>query len=135
MSTPVESSPLPVATFDELLQSAESQLQVLTQQLGDFRKSLQSFRKVAHKSGKKQAKKVKVETLRNVSKELATFLNAPQASRSQAIKAISVYIKEHNLQSGKNFKVDALLATLLKVEKESVHTYISINGKLSPHFV
>jgi chromatin remodeling complex protein RSC6 len=136
-TTPTESTQSQAVSFDQLLAAAESQCNSLYEQLSDARKGLALLKKGIHKSGKKQQKKEKVETLKNVSKELATFmkLEQPMTSRSLAIKAVSAYTKEHNLQCGKNFKVDNLLSTLLQLEKDSVHTYISINGRLSHHFV
>lgn len=140
-SSAVEQTAVSQASVEQLLATAETQYHTVQQQLTELKKTLTSLRKAAAKSVKKQSsgpKKQKVENPKKVSDKLAAFMKLDKenqvATRTQATKAISAYTKEHSLQEGKNYKVDAFLSDLLGLEVGSLQSYISINGSLSQHF-
>jgi chromatin remodeling complex protein RSC6 len=76
-----------------------------------------------------------------ISSELAAFLNKPadfQMSRTDVTRALSAYIKEHNLQNPENRKFiipDAPLASLLHINRDDTLSYFNLQKHLKHLFV
>ncbi|KAK4849124.1 hypothetical protein QYF36_021129 [Acer negundo] len=73
---------------------------------------------------------------RPVSPEMAALVGAPEIPRTQALKQIWAYIKEHNLQDPENKKVIVCDEKLKKIfaGKDRVG-FLEIAGLISPHFL
>ncbi|XP_058213083.1 protein TRI1 [Rhododendron vialii] len=74
---------------------------------------------------------------RRVSPEMQAFLGGvPEIARTQALKEIWAYIKEHNLQDPQNKKIIVCDEKLKKIfaGKEQVG-FLEIGGLISPHFL
>ncbi|XP_059647863.1 uncharacterized protein LOC132294134 [Cornus florida] len=74
---------------------------------------------------------------RRVSPEMRDFLGGvPEIPRTQALKQIWAYIKEHNLQDPENKKIVVCDENLKKIfaGKERVG-FLEITGLISPHFL
>ena len=75
-----------------------------------------------------------------ISSELAKFLNEDvnnKVARTDVIKRIAVYVKEHHLENPENrrqIKPDAALQKLLKVTQKDEVTYFNLQKHLAPHF-
>lgn len=70
-----------------------------------------------------------------VSPQLGKFLEASEASRTEAVKKIWQYIKLHNLQNPANkreIRCDETLKTILGKDKVGM---LEISKLLSPHFI
>eukprot|EP00455_Lapot_gusevi_P000003 TRINITY_DN0_c0_g2_i1.p1 TRINITY_DN0_c0_g2~~TRINITY_DN0_c0_g2_i1.p1 ORF type:complete len:369 (+),score=81.11 TRINITY_DN0_c0_g2_i1:79-1185(+) len=70
-----------------------------------------------------------------ISPELAEFVGAPEMARTQVVKCIFAYIKEHNLQNPKNRKqilCDEKLESLLKRKKTN---FFQLQALISRHFI
>lgn len=76
-----------------------------------------------------------------ISTELAAFLNKPsdiQMSRTEVTRALSAYIKQHNLQNPENRKFivpDAPLASLLRVSRDDSLSYFNLQKHLKHLFI
>ncbi|KAG9440285.1 hypothetical protein H6P81_020450 [Aristolochia fimbriata] len=72
---------------------------------------------------------------RPVSDELQALVGVPEIPRTQALKQIWAYIKEHNLQDPENKKVIVCDEKLKKLfgGKDRVG-FLEISGLLNPHF-
>ena len=75
-----------------------------------------------------------------ISGELAKFLNEDvnnKVARTDVIKRIAAYVKEHNLENPENrrqIKPDAALQKLLKVSQKDEVTYFNLQKYLKSHF-
>ena len=75
-----------------------------------------------------------------ISSELAKFLNEDvnnKVARTDVIKRIAAYVKEHNLENPENrrqIKPDAALQKLLKVTQKDEVTYFNLQRYLKSHF-
>jgi len=84
--------------------------------------------------------KASINIKKPISNNLLDFMELEKntlISKSEALKYISKYINNHNLQVNENkkkFMNDINLSKLFNVETNSILTYMDINGKLSPHF-
>lgn len=76
-----------------------------------------------------------------ISTELAAFLNKPadiQMSRTEVTRALSAYIKQHNLQNPENRKFivpDAPLASLLRISRDDSLSYFNLQKHLKHLFI
>ncbi|KDP44460.1 hypothetical protein JCGZ_16293 [Jatropha curcas] len=73
---------------------------------------------------------------RPVSPEMADLVGAPEIPRTQALKLIWAYIKEHNLQDPNNKKIIICDEKLKKIfgGRDSVG-FLEVAGLISPHFL
>ncbi|XP_031261171.1 upstream activation factor subunit UAF30-like [Pistacia vera] len=73
---------------------------------------------------------------RPVSPEMQALVGVPEIPRTQALKQIWAYIKEHNLQDPENKKVIVCDEKLKKIfgGKDRVG-FLEIAGLISPHFL
>ncbi|XP_068657436.1 protein TRI1-like [Aristolochia californica] len=71
-----------------------------------------------------------------VSPELQALVGVPEIPRTQALKQIWAYIKEHNLQDPENKKIIVCDEKLKKIfgGKDRVG-FLEISGLLNPHFL
>lgn len=66
-----------------------------------------------------------------LSDELEEIVGKDVATRPEVMKAVWAYIKENDLNNGRNIKPDK---TLSKVTGKATITMFELAGKLSPHF-
>ncbi|XVF45017.1 hypothetical protein PTKIN_Ptkin02bG0171900 [Pterospermum kingtungense] len=73
---------------------------------------------------------------RLVSPEMQALVGVPEISRTQALKLIWAYIKEHNLQDPENKKIIVCDEKLKKIlgGKDRVG-FLEISGLITPHFL
>ncbi|CAN0927107.1 Upstream activation factor subunit spp27 [Linum grandiflorum] len=73
---------------------------------------------------------------RRVSPEMAELVGVPEISRTQALKSIWAYIKEHNLQDPANKKIIKCDDKLKKIfaGKDQIG-FLEIAGLITPHFL
>ncbi|KAJ4716184.1 upstream activation factor subunit spp27-like [Melia azedarach] len=73
---------------------------------------------------------------RRVSPEMEALVGAPEIPRTQALKQIWAYIKEHNLQDPENKKIIVCDEKLKKIfgGRDQVG-FLEIAGLISPHFL
>uniref|UniRef100_A0A7N0TN16 DM2 domain-containing protein n=1 Tax=Kalanchoe fedtschenkoi TaxID=63787 RepID=A0A7N0TN16_KALFE len=85
-------------------------------------------------SGKREPRGITMP--KRVSSEMQAFLGVQEISRTQALKEIWAYIKQHDLQDPQNKKViicDQKLKTIF-ADKDRVG-FLEIAGLISPHFL
>ena len=73
-----------------------------------------------------------------LSAELCSFLGRPAGSlesRSNVTKAITTYVKAHELKDKHTIKPDAKLKALLGVAAEEVLTYFNLQKYLNKHYL
>jgi len=73
-----------------------------------------------------------------LSNELCSFLgvsNGSKESRSNVTKAITSYVKQHNLKNKHTIAPDAKLTSLLRVKEGEVLTYFNLQRYLNPHYL
>ncbi|KAF2320967.1 hypothetical protein GH714_032245 [Hevea brasiliensis] len=73
---------------------------------------------------------------RRVTPEMAEFVGASEISRTQTLKLIWAYIKEHNLQDPDNKKIIICDEKLKKIfgGRDRVG-FLEVAGLISPHFL
>ncbi|KAE8707601.1 hypothetical protein F3Y22_tig00110383pilonHSYRG00365 [Hibiscus syriacus] len=73
---------------------------------------------------------------RSVTPEMQAVVGVPEISRTQALKLIWAYIKEHNLQDPENKKIINCDEKLKKIfgGKDRIG-FLEIAGLISPHFL
>ncbi|KAK8636476.1 hypothetical protein V6N13_124222 [Hibiscus sabdariffa] len=73
---------------------------------------------------------------RSVTPEMQAVVGVPEISRTQALKQIWAYIKEHNLQDPDNKKIINCDEKLKKIfgGKDRIG-FLEIAGLISPHFL
>ena len=105
-------------------------------------KKIDKMRKKELKNISKDTDKSKasINIKRPISKNLSFFMkidNNTLISKSEALKYISQYIKNNNLQLNENkkkFLIDDNLSNLFEIEKNEIKTFMNINGLISKHF-
>jgi chromatin remodeling complex protein RSC6 len=73
-----------------------------------------------------------------LSNELCSFLgvsNGSKESRSNVTKAITTYVKQHNLKNKHTIAPDAKLTSLLRVKDGETLTYFNLQRYLNPHYL
>ena len=73
-----------------------------------------------------------------LTEELNTFLGNPkgtQMSRSAVTKAITAYVKQHNLKNKHDINPDAKLRKLLGVDEKTQLSYFNLQRYLNKHYV
>ena len=163
-AAPVEQETQAVSTNDEYateLSRLRKQFTEMERMLRTFRTGMNTLERLHNKSVK-QNNKATAKVLKNrrkkerdpnapraesgisrptqISSELAKFLNEDvnnKVARTDVIKRIAVYVKEHQLENPENrrqIKPDAALQKLLKVSQKDEVTYFNLQKHLAPHF-
>ena len=163
-AAPVEQETQAVSTNDEYateLSRLRKQFTEMEKMLRTFRTGMNTLERLHNKSVK-QNNKATAKVLKNrrkkerdpnapraesgisrptqISSELAKFLNEDvnnKVARTDVIKRIAVYVKEHQLENPENrrqIKPDAALQKLLKVSQKDEVTYFNLQKHLAPHF-
>ena len=143
-------SPGTIANQPESLDAVEtglvamrSKLFELKQNVDEYSKSLKELEKsyqVQKRKYKKKVRNEKKEKLVKVSKDLVKFMKLGLegvTTRTQAMKYISNYVHDKNLQiqeNKRNFRADKDLAKLFNLKLDHELTFLQINHQLSPHF-
>ena len=73
-----------------------------------------------------------------LSNELCSFLARPNGSlesRSNVTKAVTAYVKTHDLKDKHTIKPDAKLKSLLSVKDDEVLTYFNLQKYLNRHYL
>ena len=120
----------------------------LTSLQKDYTKEQRVWQRQQEKLNKKKAKSNKGNAHQSgiakpayISKELCSFIGEPagkKVARTEVIKYINKYIKDHQLQDAKNKKVivpDAKLRKLLRSDpKKDEVTYFNLQTYMKPHY-
>ena len=136
--TSVPSPPSVLDCFDtqfskltETLQDHNSNTKLLTEQLKQLHK--------LYRSSNKQSSKQKQNTLHTLSSDLCKFLKRDvdkSITKADAMKGVSEYIKQHNLQLSENkrrFTPDKTMCDLFNISGEKSYTFVEIGGHLTSH--
>ena len=131
-------------SFDEVLndlttiKTSVSQTMIKTKKLRDLvAKQTKLLEKKKKKGGNREPSGFAKPTL--ISKELSTFLGKPPETlmaRTEVTKALTAYIREHNLQDEKDKRTilpDKKLGQLLKSNDDKL-TYFNLQKYLKTHF-
>lgn len=120
------------------LRTLNGQTMIKTKKLRDLTgKQLKQLERKKKKNGNKGPSGFTKPTL--ISNELSTFLGkSPEThmARTEVTKALTQYIKEHNLQDANDKRTilpDNKLSKLLKCNNDKV-TYFNLQRFLKPHF-
>ena len=158
-STPVEAATTapvtPLTTLDDDLKAVASNLNTLRETASTLLAQVKKLEKRVHremKDARKRRRRVKldengVEVKRapsiferptQVTAELLTFLGKPAAtlmSRSEVTKAVSEYVKSHELKNKHDIKPDAPLRKLLAIAEGEPLTYFNLQRYLNRHYI
>jgi chromatin remodeling complex protein RSC6 len=141
-----------VANIREQFSQLRSRFNELRTSFTEFNSNLTAFDKLSSRTIKAVQKARRRRTNGNhtpsgfnkptsISSELAAFLNKPadvQMSRTDVTRALSAYIKEHNLQNPENRKFivpDEPLASLLRINRDETLSYFNLQKHLKHLFV
>ncbi|KAJ4963768.1 hypothetical protein NE237_023707 [Protea cynaroides] len=96
--------------------------------------SAASSKPVSSTTGKRQPRGITKP--KPISPAMQEFLGVPEIPRTQALKQIWAYIKEHNLQDPENKKIIVCDEKLKNIfgGKERVG-FLEISGLINPHFI
>jgi chromatin remodeling complex protein RSC6 len=99
-------------------------------------KNLQKSYRVVEKDSRKRPKRIQIKM--KISKELSKFLGnyKDDLTKAEAMKMISAYIKENNLQLDENkrkFLPNKELLKLFGLKTAYEMTFVEINKNISPH--
>ena len=99
-------------------------------------KNLQKSYRLVEKESRKRPKRIQVKM--KISKDLSKFLGnyKEDLTKAEAMKMISAYIKENNLQLEENkrkFLPNKELLKLFGLKTASEMTFVEINKNISPH--
>ena len=156
VAAPVESSEAPVVSVQDdvkamLVQAAavRETTGALVAELKRLEKRVAKLQKEADKRRRKSKKPVEGEEVKPrkpsifelptpLSNDLCSFLalsNGSKESRSNVTKAITTYVKLHNLKNKHTITPDAKLKSLLGVKEGEVLTYFNLQRYLNPHYL
>ena len=121
----------------------------LVAELKRLEKRVAKLQKEADKRRRKSKKPVEGEEVKPrkpsifelptpLSNDLCSFLalsNGSKESRSNVTKAITTYVKQHNLKIKHTITPDAKLKSLLGVKDGEVLTYFNLQRYLNPHYL
>jgi len=122
---------------------------VLVAELKRLEKRVARLQKDADKRRRKSKKPVEGEEAKPrklsifelptpLSNDLCSFLglsNGSKESRSNVTKAITTYVKQHDLKNKHTIAPDAKLTSLLRVKDGEVLTYFNLQRYLNPHYL
>ena len=156
VAAPVETSEAPVVSVQDDVKAMLTQAStvretvgVLVSELKRLEKRVAKLQKEADKRRRKSKKPVEGEEVvprkpsifevpTGLSSELCSFLglsNGSKESRSNVTKAITTYVKEHNLKNKHNITPDAKLKSLLGVKDGELLTYFNLQRYLNRHYL
>ena len=156
VAAPVEAAEAPVVSVQDDVKSMLTQANtvretvgVLVSELKRLEKRVAKLQKEADKRRRKSKKPVEGEEVKprklsifevptGLSNDLCSFLgraNGSKESRSNVTKAITSYVKEHNLKDKHNITPDAKLKSLLGVKDGEVLTYFNLQKYLNHHYL
>lgn len=156
VAAPVESSEAPVVSVQDdvkamLVQAAavRETTGALVAELKRLEKRVAKLQKEADKRRRKSKKPVEGEEVKPrkpsifelptpLSNDLCSFLgvgSGSKESRSNVTKAITTYVKQHNLKIKHTITPDAKLKSLLGVKDGEVLTYFNLQRYLNPHYL
>jgi len=135
-------------TVSQLLQVAVESTAAQAQQFRELQKVLKKLSSEIEKEQRKYQKAVEkaprtvVQKPVQVQAEMEKFLQSEKVevhpdtgyTRKDMMRAVSAYIKTHNLQledNKKQWKPDAQLTKLFSLDSEQLYTFMNINGLLS----
>ena len=156
VAAPAETSEAPVVSVQDdvkamLVQAAavRETTGALVAELKRLEKRVAKLQKEADKRRRKSKKPVEGEEVKPrkpsifelptpLSNDLCSFLalsNGSKESRSNVTKAITTYVKLHNLKNKHTITPDAKLKSLLGVKEGEVLTYFNLQRYLNPHYL
>ena len=156
VAAPAETSEAPVVSVQDdvkamLVQAAavRETTGALVAELKRLEKRVAKLQKEADKRRRKSKKPVEGEEVKPrkpsifelptpLSNDLCSFLalsNGSKESRSNVTKAITTYVKQHNLKIKHTITPDAKLKSLLGVKEGEVLTYFNLQRYLNPHYL
>ena len=156
VAAPVEAAEAPVVSVQDDVKSMLTQANTVRETVGALvselkrlEKRVAKLQKEADKRRRKTKKPVEGEEVvprkpsifevpTGLSNELCSFLglsNGSKESRSNVTKAITTYVKEHNLKNKHNITPDAKLKSLLGVKDGEVLTYFNLQRYLNRHYL
>ena len=156
VAAPVEAAEAPVVSVQDDVKAMLTQANTVRETVGALvselkrlEKRVAKLQKEADKRRRKSKKPVEGEEVvprkpsifevpTGLSSELCSFLglsNGSKESRSNVTKAITTYVKEHNLKNKHNITPDAKLKSLLGVKDGEVLTYFNLQRYLNRHYL
>uniref|UniRef100_A0A6C0K6I6 DM2 domain-containing protein n=1 Tax=viral metagenome TaxID=1070528 RepID=A0A6C0K6I6_9ZZZZ len=156
VAAPVETSEAPVVSVQDDVKAMLTQASTVRETVGALvselkrlEKRVAKLQKEADKRRRKTKKPVEgeeaaprklsiFEVPTGLSAELCSFLglsNGSKESRSNVTKAITTYVKDHNLKNKHNITPDAKLKSLLGVKDGELLTYFNLQRYLNRHYL
>ena len=156
VAAPAETSEAPVVSVQDDVKSMLTQantvretVSALVSELKRLEKRVAKLQKEADKRRRRSKKPVEGEEVvprkpsifeipTALSNDLCSFLglsNGSKESRSNVTKAITTYVKLHNLKNKHTIVPDAKLKGLLSVKDEDVLTYFNLQRYLNRHYL
>ena len=156
VAAPVETTETAVVSVQDDVKSRLTQANTVRETVGALvselkrlEKRVAKLQKEADKRRRKSKKPVEGEEVKprklsifevptGLSNDLCSFLgraNGSKESRSNVTKAITSYVKEHNLKDKHNITPDAKLKSLLGVKDGEVLTYFNLQKYLNHHYL
>jgi hypothetical protein len=155
-ATPVESAEAPVVSVQDDVKAMLTQANTVRETVGSLvaelkrlEKRVARLQKEADKRRRRSKKPVEGEEVKPrkpsifelptpLSNDLCSFLalsSGSKESRSNVTKAITTYVKLHNLKNKHTINPDAKLKSLLGVKDGEVLTYFNLQRYLNPHYL
>ena len=155
-AAPVEAAEAPVASVQDDVKSMLTQANTVRETVGSLvaelkrlEKRVARLQKEADKRRRRSKKPVEGEEVKPrkpsifelptpLSNDLCAFLgvaSGSKESRSNVTKAITTYVKLHELKDKHTIKPDAKLRALLGVKEEEVLTYFNLQRFLNHHYL
>ena len=155
-ATPVEATEAPVASVQDDVKAMLTQANTVRETVGALvaelkrlEKRVARLQKDADKRRRRSKKPVEGEEVKPrkpsifelptpLSNDLCAFLgvaSGSKESRSNVTKAITTYVKLHELKDKHTIKPDAKLRALLGVKEEEVLTYFNLQRYLNHHYL
>ena len=156
VAAPVDTTEAPVVSVQDDVKSMLTQANTVRETVGALvaelkrlEKRVARLQKEADKRRRRSKKPVEGEEVKPrkpsifeiptpLSNELCSFLarpNGSQESRSNVTKAVTAYVKTHNLKDKHTIKPDAKLKSLLSVKDDEVLTYFNLQKYLNRHYL
>ena len=156
VAAPAETSEAPVVSVQDDVKAMLTQANTVRETVGALvselkrlEKRVAKLQKEADKRRRKSKKPVEGEEAKPrkpsifelptpLSNDLCSFLalsNGSKESRSNVTKAITTYVKLHNLKNKHTITPDAKLKSLLGVKEGEVLTYFNLQRYLNPHYL
>jgi hypothetical protein len=156
VAAPVDTTEAPVVSVQDDVKAMLTQANTVRETVGALvaelkrlEKRVARLQKEADKRRRRSKKPVEGEEVKPrkpsifeiptpLSNELCSFLARPNGSlesRSNVTKAVTAYVKTHNLKDKHTIKPDAKLKSLLSVKDDEVLTYFNLQKYLNRHYL